>query len=59
MDCFAEPVIGRAFARPVGSQMTVKIRVLCVYLNIVMPGLVPGIHVFAVLETKQVVDSRA
>jgi len=20
MDCFAEPVIGRAFARPVGSQ---------------------------------------
>jgi hypothetical protein len=22
MDCFAEPVIGRAFARPVGSQMT-------------------------------------
>ncbi len=24
MDCFAEPVIGRAFARPVGSQMTSK-----------------------------------
>src|ERR1700758_2344719 len=23
MDCFAEPVIGRAFARPGGSQMTV------------------------------------
>jgi hypothetical protein len=22
LDCFAEPVIGRAFARPVGSQMT-------------------------------------
>jgi hypothetical protein len=25
MDRFAEPVIGRAFARPVGSQMTVVI----------------------------------
>jgi hypothetical protein len=23
MDCFAEPVIGRAFARPVGSQRRV------------------------------------
>jgi hypothetical protein len=24
MDCFAEPVIGRAFARPVGSQLTLS-----------------------------------
>ena len=24
MDCFAEPVIGRAFARPVGSQWRVS-----------------------------------
>ena len=26
MDCFAEPVIGHAFARPVGSQMTARAR---------------------------------
>jgi hypothetical protein len=29
MDCFAEPVIGRAFARPVGSQ-----RLLCNELSL-------------------------
>ncbi len=40
--------------------MTVKIETLRASVStFVMPGLVPGIHVFAVIETKQDVDGRA
>jgi hypothetical protein len=58
MACFAQPVIGRAFARPVGSQLTEKIA------NTVIPGREakrsePGIHPTAIIAAQWIPGSRS
>jgi hypothetical protein len=45
---------GSCFARPGMTVCGVKLKLY----NIVMPGLVPGIHVFAELAVKKDVDGR-
>ncbi len=61
LDCFAEPVIGPRFARTRWLAMTrgayrSAFHLACTGLSIVMPGLVPGIHIFG--AEKQDVDGR-
>jgi hypothetical protein len=54
MDCFAEPVIGRRFAPTRWLAMTAFLPTT----SLVMPGLVPGIHVLS-NSSKKDLDGRA